>query len=93
MPNHPIPPEIFYTQVVPRKYSSAALLVPCGGKYILLKDARRDNDWGLPGGVCDRNESPRAPALREAREEIGLILEIDRLGNVNYTKPHLKIPG
>lgn len=31
--------------------------------------------WDIPGGIVERDESPRLAAQREVREEIGLIVE------------------
>lgn len=32
--------------------------------------------WEFPGGKCEENEAPRDCAIREAREEIGVEIEI-----------------
>ena len=51
------------------------------GREVLI--ARRNKDashlpgmWEFPGGKCEANETPRACAMREAREEVGLEIEI-----------------
>ncbi len=35
--------------------------------------------WALPGGRMDGNESPEETALRELAEEVGVLLELDRV--------------
>jgi 8-oxo-dGTP pyrophosphatase MutT (NUDIX family) len=41
--------------------------------------------WGLPKGHIDDGESPRETAVRETREETGLVAEIEAdLGEISY---------
>jgi 8-oxo-dGTP diphosphatase len=55
------------------------------GQVLLV--LRRDFPvWNLPGGQVERNETPWEAAVREAREETGLEIEVRRLTGV-YHKP------
>jgi len=55
---------------------AAVVLERDDGRILLVRQPRADLCWALPGGVVDRNESPRAAAIREAREEVGLAVEL-----------------
>lgn len=57
-------------------------------EVVLASRRTRSGDlvWGLPKGHLDSGESPEEAAIREVREEAGLIAEIrDPLGTISYT--------
>jgi len=58
------------------------------GRIVLVKRAIDPGygKWVFPGGYVDRGEEIRAAAVREAREETGLDIRIDRLVNI-YSYP------
>lgn len=61
------------------------------GKILLTK--REDFEvWCLPGGAVDEGESLAQAAIREAREETGLEVELTRLVGV-YSRPSWNGPG
>lgn len=70
-----------------------------GAFNIILDDAnrvllcrRRDKDlWNLPGGKVERNESPWAAAIREAREEINVDIAIEKLIGVYFKQEQEEI--
>jgi 8-oxo-dGTP pyrophosphatase MutT (NUDIX family) len=55
----------------PRTYGAHAIALTPEGRLILVK-LRYAPGWRLPGGGRSRAEEPRAAALRELREEIGM---------------------
>ena len=50
------------------------------GRILLLRHTyRRSVPWGLPGGGLNPGESLEECLVREIREEVGILVEIDRL--------------
>lgn len=66
--------------------SAAALLLSDDGRLLIVKPHYRDY-WLLPGGVVERDESPRRGCARETLEELGLEIAPLRLLCVDYTLP------
>jgi 8-oxo-dGTP pyrophosphatase MutT (NUDIX family) len=84
----------------PPPHRRAAVLVPvvarAGGLFLVLTQRAahlRDHSGqiALPGGKIEPGESPRAAALREAREEIGLAPDLVR--PLGYLDPYLSGTG
>ena len=46
-------------------------------KILLVRE--RSGRWSMPGGWCDYNMSPAENTIKEAKEEAGLEIAIDRL--------------
>jgi 8-oxo-dGTP diphosphatase len=65
------------------RYGAAGLLLrapqPDGTPAVLLQHravwSHQGGTWGLPGGARDSHETPEQTAVREAREEAGLLAE------------------
>lgn len=57
------------------RVGAACIVVSEDGAILLVRHSYRPG-WGLPGGLIGRHEEPREAALREAREEVGLDLEV-----------------
>jgi len=73
-----------YQAGLPKKRMGAAVAIRDeDGKWLIVKPSYRD-EWCLPGGVVDINESPMMTAKREVREETGLNLMVIILLVANY---------
>jgi ADP-ribose pyrophosphatase YjhB (NUDIX family) len=53
------------------------------GNILLVRSWFGKQRWALPGGGIAKGEAPEAAALRELREETGLILRVDDLKYVD----------
>lgn len=56
-------------------------------RHVLLAKRDRPPIWNLPGGGVEPGESPWSAAVREAREEVGVTVEIERLTGVYDRSP------
>lgn len=71
--------EIDYIKKLPEKRIAASVLIFNEfGELLIIKNSYRDY-WTIPGGVVEKHESPWEGAVREAKEEIGLDVETDKL--------------
>lgn len=63
----------------------SVVVVNDAGEILLIR--RSDNgNWALPGGAIDLGESLSQAAIRETREETGIVCEITGLTGI-YTNP------
>jgi len=64
---------------VPRVAVGAVILL--NGKLLLVKRGHEPakGQWTLPGGLVELGEKARDAVVREAKEEVGLNIKIDRL--------------
>jgi len=59
-------------------------------KILLVRE--RNGKWSMPGGWCDYNMSPAENTVKEAKEEAGLDIIIDRLIAVQDREKHNEPP-
>ena len=79
-----------YLNRLPKKRMGAGcLFFNSQEKILILKPTYKDN-WLLPGGVIEANESPRQACIREVKEETGIDCHPTRLLCVDYVsdRPH-----
>ncbi|MFZ1410235.1 MAG: NUDIX hydrolase [Micropruina sp.] len=75
--------------VLPRKRCIAHVLFwDDHGRICLLETTFKD-DWELPGGIVELNESPREGAIREVQEEVGLACSPGEILVVDWLAPYL----
>lgn len=59
------------------------IAVKKGGRFLILKKSASDKDdagrWDLPGGGIEFGEQPFEAAVREAKEEAGIKVEITKI--------------
>ena len=65
---------------------AGCLLLHENGRILLVKPNYKPV-WEIPGGIVEKDESPRKCCQREVLEEIGLNLQIGRLLVVEYNHP------
>ncbi|HEY1096812.1 MAG TPA: NUDIX hydrolase [Alphaproteobacteria bacterium] len=75
-----------YLQSLDKKPASAGMLFRNTQNEILLVEPTYKENWDIPGGVVEKNESPRKTAKREIKEELSLDIEPGALLCIDYKK-------
>ena len=64
---------------IPFIQTGAAIIIRNENDEILLQERTDRNQWGIPGGCQDLGEDLRETAVREAYEETGIKLDINKI--------------
>jgi ADP-ribose pyrophosphatase YjhB (NUDIX family) len=77
---------------------TASIVLLDGDRFLALRRVRQPGAglWDLPGGFCNSWEHPTDAAIREAREELGVLVRLDRflgmyLGEYEYQGERLPV--
>jgi 8-oxo-dGTP pyrophosphatase MutT (NUDIX family) len=74
-----------FQETLPKKrISSGCLFFDQRGRLLVVNPAYKE-PWEIPGGVVEKNESPREAVIREVIEELGISLRPERLLCVDFT--------
>ena len=57
-------------------FPTADIIIEQGKGIVLILRRNEPQQWAIPGGYCDYDESLEQAAVREAREETGLTVEL-----------------
>ncbi|WP_377644755.1 DUF4031 domain-containing protein [Oryzobacter terrae] len=75
-----------------RVFAAMAFVRDSAGDHVVVHSIRRD-EWGAPGGWREEGESVRENAVREVREESGLVVDAADLVPVGYERFHHRSSG
>lgn len=64
------------------------VMIESEGAILLIKGWHDGSKWALPGGGMHKGEAAVASALREVREEVGLVLEPSQLTPLGHDQYH-----
>jgi 8-oxo-dGTP diphosphatase len=81
----------FYARLPTMYGAAAALFTDQKGHVLLVKPNYRDH-WSLPGGILEHAEPPHKGCAREVAEEIGLLIEPEKLLFVDWVPPEGERP-
>jgi 8-oxo-dGTP diphosphatase len=74
-----------FQETLPQKRISAGCLLFDEKGRLLVVNPTYKGAWEIPGGVVEKNESPREAVIREIYEELGLLCQPDRLLCVDFS--------
>ncbi len=68
-----------WMQSMERRLSSVAVILEDAAGQALIVKAHYKPYWSFPGGVIDKDETPKEAAIREVKEEVGIALDAANL--------------
>ena len=81
------------TPAIPRfALGAACAIFDAAGRVLLVRHSYGRRNWELPGGGAEPGEAPDETALRELREETGLVGAVERLSGLYLEVEHERGP-
>ncbi len=74
-----------FQKTLPEKRISGGCLFFDERGWLLVVNPTYKETWEIPGGVVEKNESPREAVIREVYEELGFFCQPERLLCVDYS--------
>jgi ADP-ribose pyrophosphatase YjhB (NUDIX family) len=78
-----------YATMAKKRMTASALFLNKTGEVLIVKPTYRE-DWLLPGGLVEADESPRQACSREIQEELNLTITFIQLLCVEYLSDDTK---
>lgn len=78
-----VPDASFYQSLPAKRMAAGCLFFNDAGQVLLVKPTYKPT-WEIPGGIVEKDESPKQCCRREVNEEIGIQQEIGRLLVIDY---------
>lgn len=82
----------YYRGLPQKRMGAGVLFFNENGELLIIKNTYKDY-WSIPGGVVDKDESPREAAIREVKEEVNLDTPDLRLLCIDYYRNPLSPKG
>ena len=70
-----------------KRVAADVLLRDQHGRVVLVNPTYKEH-WDMPGGMAENNEPPRAAVIREVGEELGLVINPERVLVLDWIGPH-----
>ena len=78
-----LPADQYVASLARKRMASGALFRDGAGRVLLVEPTYKDN-WEVPGGAVEQEESPTAACRREVLEELGLDRPVGRVLAVDW---------
>ena len=75
--------QAYYNSLPKKQMAAGALFFNKSGELLILHPIYKDR-WEIPGGMIEKDESPRFALIREIKEELGLSVDVQQMLVCDY---------